>query len=189
MKSEVWVDVLGYNGRYQVSDWGNIRSLNWRNSGAVKQLSPVSDKDGYQIVCLSSEKFQKNVRLHRLIAEVFIPNPNKKPHINHKNEDKKNNRVDNLEWVTEIENNNHGTRNKRIAKLKRNNTYNCKPVSQYTIEGEFLKTWPSLSEPKRALGYDDSHIARCCRGIKKTAYGYKWKFTPEYPPKVGDAID
>jgi hypothetical protein len=186
---EIWVDVPEYYGKYQVSNLGHIRSLNWRRMDIIKNLSPVTDKDGYQIVCLSDENSQKSTRLHRLIAEAFVPNPCNKPHINHKDENKANNLATNLEWTTVKENNNYGTRNKRVSKTKTNNTYNCRPVFQYSLAGEFIKAWPSLSEPCRVFGYDNSLISRCCRGIKKTAYGFKWLFTQENgASKAGDDV-
>lgn len=115
-KEEVWKDVTGYEGRYQVSNLGQARSLDWvypngrRHKGII--LQPAPDKDGYMLITLHKGGKQKTHKVHRLVAEVFLPKESdvRKNQINHKNEIKYDNRVDNLEWVTQTENINYGTR-------------------------------------------------------------------------------
>lgn len=112
---EIWKDIKGYEGRYQISNFGNVMSLNYNNTGKPHLLAPSKDKDGYYQVGLSMKQNRKYFRIHRLVAEAFIPNPENKEQVNHKDEIKNNNNVDNLEWATVSENINYGTRNQRVA--------------------------------------------------------------------------
>lgn len=110
MKQEIWKDVCGYEGLYQVSNIGNVRSLNYRVvRGRINELSRGLSKTGYYVVVLCRDKKQTTVHVHRLVAEAFIDNPDNKPVVNHKDENKTNCSVDNLEWVTQKENVNLGT--------------------------------------------------------------------------------
>lgn len=120
MKQEIWKDVCGYEGLYQVSNVGNVRSLNYKGvRGRVNELSKGLSGSGYYVVVLCRDKKQTTVNVHRLVAEAFIDNKDNKPVVNHKDEDKTNNSVDNLEWVTEKENVNWGTSlERRTSKRK-----------------------------------------------------------------------
>lgn len=161
--------------QYQVSDEGCVRNLSYKDTGRIRYLSPVADKDGYSIVCLTSRFGKQNsYRVHRLVALAFLPEQPGKPCINHKNECKEDNRACNLEWVTYRENNNYGTRNERMSRAKING--NSKRVLQLTFEGVIVKEWPSISEIKRVFGYDTGLISKCCKGKKKTAYGSVWQY-------------
>lgn len=111
---EIWKDILGYEGLYQVSNLGNVRSLNYRRSGKTKLLKQGTD-NGYKRVELSKNGKKKKYWVHRLVAIAFISNPNNYKEVNHKDEDKSNNNVNNLEWCTREYNNNYGTRNKRTS--------------------------------------------------------------------------
>lgn len=108
---EIWKDIKGYEGIYQVSNRGNVRSLHYNK---LRILTPLS-KQGYYSVALSVNSKCKHFPIHRLVAEAFIPNPSNLPEINHKDEDGTNNSVDNLEWCTREYNNNYGSRNKRVS--------------------------------------------------------------------------
>ena len=172
--NEKWVSVEGFGGLYEVSNLGNVRSLNYNNRGIIKNLSPIIDRYGYLRVCLCNGGKQYNRTVHRLVAVAFLDNPDNLPAVNHINEDKLDNRVENLEWCTVKENDNHGTRNRRMAQSKRNR--NCKSVVQLDRRGKEIRKWVSFSEVNRVLGFDVGYLARCCKGRCDTAYGYKWQY-------------
>lgn len=171
--TEIWKPVDGFEGQYEVSNYGRVRNVNWRGLG-YRLLKPHFDKDGYLRVglCVDNHKVMKFV--HRLVATAFVANPLNKQQVNHKDEIKHHNTVDNLEWVTCVENNNYGSRNERLSASKLNT--NCKAIRQLDLDGNLLKTWVSLNEIKRQTNYDITHIMRVCKGVKKTGYGYKWQY-------------
>lgn len=124
------------------------------------------DKDGYNRI-KQNGKYEGR---HIVIARVFIPNPDNLPQVNHKDENPLNNCVDNLEWCTAEYNINYGTRNKRVAEKL------SKKIAQYTLDGRLVKIWDSMMDIERELGYAAGHICRCCKGQRKTAYGFIWKY-------------
>lgn len=120
---EVWKDIPGYEGLYQVSNTGEVKSLNYRGSGETKLLKQSTNKKGYKRVVLCKNRKKKNHSVHRLVAITFIPNPDNLPIVNHIDECKSNNMVSNLEWCTLVYNNAYGTRNERISENKKGKTY------------------------------------------------------------------
>lgn len=112
---EIWEDIEGYESKYQVSNLGNVRSLNYRGTGKPKLLKQTTYEKGYKRVNLYKNGKKKHYWIHRLVAIAFIPNPNDLPVVNHKDEDPSNNNVNNLEWCTYEYNNNYGTVRKRIS--------------------------------------------------------------------------
>ena len=110
---EVWLDIKGYEHKYQISNMGQVRALNYRRTGQTR-LIDIKHNKGYAEVALWKNSSRKMCRVHRLVAEAFIPNPNNLPQINHKDENKLNNRMDNLEWCTQAYNNIYGTRLDRV---------------------------------------------------------------------------
>lgn len=170
MENEIWKDIPGWEGYYQASNFGRIRSLNYHNTGRVEILKQRIEKNKYARIGLVKNKIQKQYLVHRLVASAFIPNPDNLPEINHKNEDGTDNRVENLEWCTTKYNRNYGTCNQRIAKTK------SKPVIQYDLEGNLVKEWESISAVQRKTGWNTSHISSCCRGRLKTMYNYVWRY-------------
>ena len=173
---EIWKDIVGYEGLYQISNYGNVRSLNYHRENRIHILKQIVDYTGYLFVCLSKNKKRKQFKIHRLVADAFLDNPNNLPCINHKDENKENNNVSNLEWCNHKYNNVYGTRIKRVSE-KTTNGKLSKPVLQYDLEGNFIAEYPSSHEVQRQFGYDYSSISKCCRGYRsKTAYGYIWKY-------------
>ena len=166
MKEE-WKDIKGYEGRYQISNYGNIKSF---KNGIGRILKPVRHKHGYMWVSLCDGKTIKPFLVHRIVAETFIPNPNNLKTVNHKDENKENNNVDNLEWMSLYDNLHYGTRIERYAKAR------SKSVMQYTLDGKFVKEFSSMNEVKRTLGFNTGSISSCCRGKCKQVYGYIWKY-------------
>lgn len=167
---EYWKDIKGYEGLYMVSNLGRVKSLNYRNTGQKKVLKTPLSSCSYREVALCKNCKYKVVLVHRLVAEAFIPNPDNLPQVNHKDEDKSNNRVDNLEWCDAKYNCNYSKHNKKSKENK------GKIVCQYSIDGEFIALYRSASMVQKQLGYYSKYISRCCRGEANTAYGYKWKY-------------
>ena len=192
--SEIWrtavYDDIVYEGLYKVSNLGKILSLNYRNTGKAELMKPVTNTNGYLQVCLRKNKEEKKCLVHRLVAEAFLENPENKPQVNHKDEDKTNNFVflnedgtvnkekSNLEWKTPKENSNHGTRNERIAKA------NSKRVLQFSLSGELIREWDSTQECGRN-GFDQGAVAKCCRGELPHYKGFLWMYADEYIEKFG----
>ena len=175
MKNEEWRDVVGYEGRYQVSSMGRVKSLARTDclGRTVKErfLKPCDNGRGYLYISLSDGTGEhKRHYIHRLVGEAFVPNPLEKEDVNHKDENPSNNHASNLEWLTHKENLNYGMRNERVAKA------NSKPVAQYTKAGAFIKVWASAAEVKRQLGFNHSNIIQVAKGNRKTACGFIWKY-------------
>lgn len=166
---EIWKGVIGHEKTYQVSNLGNVRSLNYRNTGKTKNLVPKVNNCGRLWVELD----KKPLLVHRLVAMAFIPNPDELPEINHKDENPKNNSVENLEWCT-------GEYNKKTYQenhkgIGRKRTL-LRPVNQIDSEGRIVKKWNCLREIQCETGMNQWSITQCCQGIRKTAYGFKWQY-------------
>lgn len=174
---EIWKDIAGYEGLYQVSNLGNVRSMNYRGHGITKNLVPKCNNAGRLWVELRKNGSGKCLLVHRLVAMAFIPNPNNYPQINHIDENPKNNRVENLEWCTALYNvrfYNERHQDKRHA--PRGPNKNIKPVNQISPEGQVVKTWANSKEVMRELGWSDWSISECCRGNRRSAYGFTWQY-------------
>lgn len=172
---EVWKDIPGYEGLYQVSNRGNVRSLNWGNRGIIRNLYLKKHNRGYRHVELTKNGQRKAFTVHRLVATVFIPNPNKHPSINHKDEDRTNNRVENLEWCTHSYNVRYSD-----ARRSRKGKHYGRKIVQTDDDGCFVAEWPDLVALKKQTGFHPWSIVQCCDGHRKTAYGFKWQFADEY---------
>lgn len=164
---EVFKDIKGYEGIYQISNLGNVKSIR-RN----KLLKVAKDRCGYLKTVFSINNIRKTYLIHRLVAETFITNPDNLPCVNHKDEDKSNNCVDNLEWCSYLYNNTYGN---RIDKCK---TTRCKTILQLDLKGNIIKEWFSAAEIQRHLGYSHERISKTAQHKygHKTAYGYKWEY-------------
>ena len=191
---EIWKDIKDYEGLYQVSNLGRVKSLDKyvrskNNSFALKKgriLKSSVTKRGYKKVGLWKNGV-KWYLIHRLVAQAFIQNPNKYPQVNHINEIKTDNRVDNLEWCDQKYNVNYGTARERIIEKQTNGKYS-KPVLQINKNtNEVIAEFPSINEVQRQLGFRISNISECCNGgyfhkernkwvNVSQAYGFKWQF-------------
>ena len=187
---ETWKPVVGYEGFYEVSDLGRVRSVSRiahikRGNGEYdyrvkgKIVEPQERRHGYLAVCLYGKE-SKNGRftqksVHRLVAEAFLPNPNGYSEVNHKDENKQNNVLENLEWCSHLHNTHYGTAiQRRVAKQR--NGKKAKAVDQLDMNGNYIRTFPSMAEAKRQMGYEQSAICYAIKGKYSHAYGYKWRY-------------
>ena len=173
MQEEIWKDIILENFEgYKISNLGRIKSLpkkTHKNREII--LKTRVGKANYEYVVFSGKNgLAKTLKIHRLVAETFIPNPDNLPCVNHKDENKQNNCVDNLEWCTAQYNSNYGTaRQRAIDKISRR-------IIQKDLDNKYIKEWLNATEIKRELGFDNSLIHKCCKGKRKIAYGYLWEY-------------
>ena len=172
MKKEYWKPIKGYEGLYQVSNFGRVKSLKFGKERILKQSK--DKKTGHLHVVLCKNGIVKTYYVHRLVAEAFIDNTDNLHCVNHKDENPQNNVVSNLEWCDAKYNCNYGTRNKRISE-KMTNGKLSKPVLQYTLDGELVKEWSSTHECGRN-GYNRGNVSACCLGYLKFYKGYIWRY-------------
>ncbi len=162
----VWRDIKGYEGKYQVSNIGEIRSLDYNRTGKVKKLRQRTDNDGYKFVRLYKNGKCKYYSVHRLVAQAFIPNSNGLLEVNHINEVKDDNRVSNLEWCDRKYNINYGTRNiKQSKSVSGANHHRARKVILVNT-GEIFD---STREASKEYNIPNSSISACCRGKLKSA--------------------
>jgi hypothetical protein len=171
-ETEKWRDIPEYEGVYQVSNLGRVKSLNYNGTGKEKVMKPITDKDGYLFVTLCKNRNKKMYKVHRLVAQAFIPNndPEHKTEVNHINEDKTDNRTCNLNWMTRKQNVNWG------SGIKRSSQKRSKPIKQLSLDGALVTIWPSIMEVERKNGFAPNNICKCCNGKYKTAYGFRWEY-------------
>ena len=178
MENEEWLDIKDYEGYYQVSNLGRVKSLPREilDAGGVirrrngKLLTPRVTGNNYRQVSLCKNGVTRQFLLHRLVAEAFIPNSNNCAQVNHIDEDKANNSVSNLEWCTAKYNSHYSqTFKKAVAATS-------KKVVQCDLLGNVLNIWNSTQEASRATDVNQSLISRCCNGKRNKAGGYLWKF-------------
>ena len=182
---EIWKDVVGYEGFYQVSNFGNVKSLNWRGHGICKNLTPKLLNSGRYAVQLAKGGKTSYFLIHRLVATAFIPNPYGFTEINHIDEDPTNNKVDNLEWCNHLYNvrcflKNHPNHSKQRKATAKYGKRLGMQIEQLTLSGEVVKRWENSRTVYVQTGMSDWSISKCCRGQQKTAYGYKWRYANEY---------
>lgn len=182
---EIWKPIKGYEGYYEVSNLGNLRSMERivKCNGYPKQtktslLLPLIDRQGYYYIQLHKEGKVKTFKVHRLVAMAFLPNDNHYKYINHKDENKGNNCVENLEWCTAKYNINYGTGiQRRVAKQ-------MKAVVQFDKQGNKIARYNSIGEASKITGICGSGIGQCCSGNKKYSVvgGYLWRFANDKTP-------
>lgn len=191
---EIWKDVVGYEGLYQVSNLGNVKSVeremqNYRGNKFIKVSKPIGkfiNKYGYIRVTLYKNGTPRAFTVHRLVATAFIPNPMGLKDINHIDFNKKNNNIENLEWCSRSYNVKHAIKHNPniLAGIKKNAVKGRKPIIQYTLDGKFVKKYNSVCEASKELGLSTSHI--CCvankkaeKGqtyIRKSSGGFIWRY-------------
>jgi len=182
----IWKDVVGYENYYEVSNEGRVRSLDRGvrsccNSVAIKRgviLKETRRTDGYLCVNLSKKGKSRVTEIQRIVAMAFLENPDHLPCVNHKDEDRANNNVENLEWCTYKYNNDYGARKEKDRAARINGKMSI-PVRQYSKGGVLIGQYPSMAEVKRRHGYDPSKISLVARGKRKTAYGCYWMYERE----------
>lgn len=185
---EIWKDIPNYEGYYQVSNLGRVRSNHNTRYHKPKILKNIP-RSGYVSVILCKNKSQKNVFVHRLVAECFIPNPENKPCVNHIDGNKANPCVTNLEWCTQKENISHAIKSglfnptenlsSSIGKSRRT----TQPIYQFDKNGKFIKKWDSCRDICDYFGVKDNHIYDCISGKYHSAYGFIWSKTETIEPQ------
>lgn len=198
---ETWKDVENYVGYYQISNNGRIRSLDRVsiNKDGIKRIlkgkimNPAIGPHGYYTICLRKKGLRETARIHRLVAVEFIENPNNLPIINHKNEIKTDNRVENLEWASYAYNVNYGTSLERMKRTRKENGIGVgknhpryamfgkdnpcsKPILQFDLDGNFVAEYDSVMTVERTLGFLNGNVVAAARGRYKQAYGYVWRY-------------
>ena len=202
---EIWKDIEGYEGIYQVSNKGRVKSLNYNRTGEERILKIRINKNGY--ACISLGKERKFFRVHRLVAIAFIPNPENKPCVDHINAIRTDNRVENLRWVTHEENMNnplsrehmsealkgekhpmYGRRGEDNPNFGRKHTEEFKesmrgennPHSKAIYCIELKRRFGTVKQASKELSIDNSAIVKCCKGKQKTCGGYHWMYYEDY---------
>ena len=181
---EIWKDIKGYEGLYRVSNLGRVKSLKKRvnfYSGLYKEIKQRTYREriinlrktnrGYMVVELYKNGIGKRFSIHRLVAENFIKNSNNLPQVNHIDGNKENNNINNLEWCTGSQNIKHAIKTGLFKAKKR-------PVIQYDLNGNYIKKWDTIKDflIEKNINLKSSAITKCCKGKRKSAYGYKWKY-------------
>ena len=193
-ETERYATIEGFPN-YLVTTHGRVLSLkDSRGKDRIKELKPQYSNSGYLTVLLYKNGKQYHKYVHRLVAKAFIPNPENKPEVNHIDEDKSNNCVSNLEWMTAKENRNHGTRNERAGKtiskvnsdgrFKGSNHPYSKSVIGFKINGCEIKYYKYMSESEKD-GFSTDCISRCCKGKQKQHRNFEWFYVDEFFNRKG----
>lgn len=177
---EIWKDIQGYNGIYQISNLGRVKSQRfWTGSRYVykeRLLSPGVSKAGYLRVTLSKDKKSKNKNIHRLVAEAFISNPRNLSCINHIDGNKLNNNINNLEWCTQKHNMQEAFKTGLVKIPRGKYNHRARKIIQKDLDGKVIKVWDYMTKITEELGFDYTNISKCCSGIYKKSYGYIWEY-------------
>ena len=159
---EIWKNIKGYEGLYQISNLGRVKSFRRKNKVILKLRE---DKDSYLLVNLYKDRKQRTFKVHRLVAQAFLDDKNNLPEVNHRDENKVNNCLENLEWCTHVYNNNYGTKNRVRSKR----------VKQFDLNGKYIKTYNSMRQACKELNISDN-IGLCCQKKTKSCGGFYWEY-------------
>lgn len=169
---EEWKDIQGYEGLYQISNLGKVRSLKFHRQNIIRELQPFRNLKGYLRVELHKNNKNKIHMVHILVAQHFIPNPENKKQVNHINAIKTDNKVENLEWCTPSENIKHSWENG----LQKGS---AKKVEQYDTKGNFIREWENQTKAAKKLNINQGNISSCCLEKRTEAGGYVWRYKKE----------
>ena len=178
--TEEWRDILDFEGLYQVSNLGRVKSLWFTNNVYNKKyrkdriLKATTTHSNYVQVALRKSNKMYHRLVHRLVAQAFIENPSQLPQVNHKDGNKKNNVVDNLDWVSPRENQLHAV--KIGLRASGGKCYNAKAVIQYDMQDNFIKEYSSISQASKETNSNAINILKCCKGQRNKCNNYKWKY-------------
>ena len=177
LKNEIWKDVKGFENLYQISNYGRLKSIGKNNHSKNNNKTIIRktfpNRKGYLSCIIYNNNKKHNMRIHRLVAKTFIENPLNKEQVNHIDGNKQNNCVNNLEWCTNSENQLHAYKNGlEKPRFKRK-------VSQYDLNGNYINTYEYIRTAGRKLNIDESSISSVCRGNRKTAGGYIWRYADD----------
>ena len=164
---EIWKPINGYEGLYEISSYGRVKSLcagRWHTT-IIRKLVP--DKDGYMTVLLKKDGKYTNLKVHRLVAMAFLPNPDNCREVNHKDEDKANNRIENLEWCSRQYNQTYNGLHSRVF---------CKPIIQLSPSGVEIARYDSIRNAMKATGANETCISEVLNNKRKTAGGFIWAY-------------
>ena len=176
MKEEIWKDIEGYEGKYMVSNFGRVKRLNYNKTGKEGILKARKSDRGYLHVHLSKDGKKKWYRIHRLVATAFCENPHGFKEVNHIDEDKENNKADNLEWCSRSYNMTYNGRAKKVAEKQRNNPRTSKPIIGIDKVTGLIIEFQSAKEAERQLGINNGNIIQCCKGKYKSMGGFYWYY-------------
>lgn len=180
---KIWKDIKGFDGKYKISNFGEVMSIDYGKTKKSKLLTPKQHHTGYLLVrlCYGDGRMPKNRTIHSLVAEAFIPNPENKRCVNHKDGNKTNNNVTNLEWNTHKENCQHAIKTGLRDPHKNNHpkgsdVVNSRGVAQYSKAGEFIRSWDCISDAARHINCNPCMIINNASGRTKSCHGYVWKY-------------
>lgn len=183
LPNEEWKPVSGYEGLYCVSNLGRVKMLERKvmankSTRIIKEhiIRQIETTKGYLHVDLWAKNKHTRAAVHRLVLFAFYGEPESKKECNHKNENRKDNRVENLEWITHKENLNYGSRLERHRAAMLNHPNMSKSISQYDLNGDFIQDFSSIREAARVLGFSMCNIKDCCKGRYKQTHGYIFKY-------------
>lgn len=187
MEKEIWKDIPKYEGYYKASNFGRIKSVDriiYDSKGRKQKFSgrvlrQTTTTKGYKRVQLNKGGTGKHVFVHVVVLTSFYPRPDSLTQVNHKDEDKANNRLENLEYCTASYNQNYGHCSANKSRATRNDKKKSKPIIQMTTSGTVINEFPSIREAERVLGFQHGHLREACNGNLHTAYGYKWKWASQ----------